>query len=119
MAQQDTTAAGSGTAVAGASLSGDQLHFLTQTQSWGVDHSPELGFRRSGHSVIVFQEDHKLGNHLVTLCIRNGDFKLQEYLNADEARVLAAALLLAADHAESRNLDHDIDVAMKAAKVAA
>lgn len=120
MAQQHTTAAGSGTAaVAGAVTRSDRTHFLTGTDESGFSsHTPALGGRGLSVGVCVFDEK-KFFPYAVVLVLKTGPFSLQESFTTDDARVLAAALLLAADHAERRALDHDIDAAMEAAGVAA
>jgi len=112
MAQQDNTAK------AALSQHGKQAHFLTTTSRHGnTDHNPEMGLRGVEHSVFVFDGENGIDNYPVVLSLTKGGFGVQEYLSADEARTLAAALNMAADHADNA-LDQFIDKALAAAGVA-
>jgi hypothetical protein len=117
MAQQDTPAK------AALSQHGKQAHFLTTTHRLGnTDPSPEMGLRGVEHSVFVFDGENGIDNDPVVLGLTKGGFGVQEYLSADEARTLAAALNMAADHADKAQtnaLDQFIDKALAAAGVAA
>lgn len=96
MAQQDTRT--EATLIQGV----DRATFLTQTDSEGFrwNHA-SLGHHRNEHSVSVFCKSDSLDKHTVTVSLKAGAFSLQEYLTPDEARTLAKALILAADHADA------------------
>ncbi len=80
----------------------DRSHFLLQTDSLGYQWSHAcLGHHQIEHSVVVFEKENADHEHPVVLALKDGPFSLQEYLTTDEARLLAKALLLAADHADS------------------
>jgi hypothetical protein len=105
---------------AAASQRGKQTHFLSTVTRYGdTDTDPKMGHHGIQHTVLVFAGDEVLPAHPVVLCLANEGFGLQEYLTPSEARTLAEALTMAADHADSVELDHDIDAAMAAAGVAA
>lgn len=80
----------------------DRSHFLLQTDSGGFQWShARLGHHQIEHSVLVFEKENADHDHPVVLALKDGPFSLQEYLTTAEARLLAKALLLAADHADS------------------
>jgi hypothetical protein len=80
----------------------DRTHFLQQTDDWGhQQHSAKLGHHEVDHSVLVFGAENVDRDHPVVLVLNGRPFGLQEYLTTAEARLLAKALLLAADHADS------------------
>jgi hypothetical protein len=86
---------------AAASQHGKQTHFLsTVTRHDNTDPNPEIGLRRIEHSVLVFAEQDGLDNHPVVLSLGKDGFGLQEYLTPSEARTLAEALTMAANHAD-------------------
>lgn len=93
MAQQDTTPK----AVAQAGT--DRTHFLIGINTLEYKcSSPAMGFRDVETSVCVFSG---ATDQPVMLVMRSGAFSLHNTLSAEEARTLAAALLLAADHTEA------------------
>ena len=96
MAQQDTR-------TEAALIQGvDRANFLTQTDSDGFRWKHAiLGHHRNEHSVTWFCKSESLEKHTVTVSLQAGAFSLQEYLTPDEARTLAKALTLAADHADA------------------
>jgi hypothetical protein len=106
MAQQDTenTAQRFGTQVAAKrSKTHDVTNLLIHTDRGGFEWSDApLGLEDFSHTVALHNPEiysHLIG-HPVTLAIRTSGFSLQENLTIDEARLLAQALTLAADHAD-------------------
>lgn len=106
MAQQDTenTAPRFGTqAVAKYNERHNVTNFLLHKDLSGFEwHDAPLGIEDLRHKVVVHEKDtdaHMPG-HPVTLRISASGIHLQEYLTTDEARLLAQALTLAADHAD-------------------
>lgn len=90
MAQQDTTPK----AVAQAGT--DRTHFLSGLNADGFEgNTPAMGSRKVETNICVFQ------GAAVMLVMRSGGFDLHNMLTTEEARTLAAALLLAADHTEA------------------
>lgn len=95
MAQQDTTPK----AVAQAST--DRTHFLSGLNADGFEgNTPAMGRRKVETNICVFQD---AANTPVMLVMRSGGFDLHNLLSAEEARTLAAALLMAASHAEDQD----------------
>ena len=80
-----------------------QTHFLRHTDSDGYQ-SPNapMGHHKMVHSVLCFTEK-PIADFHVALSIQAVGFGLQEYLTPEEARTLAAALLMAASHAEDQD----------------
>ena len=109
MAQQDTRTEAA--LIQGA----DRATFLTQTDSDGFRWKHALlGHHRNEHSVTVFCKSDSLEKHTVTVSLKAGAFSLQEYLTPDEARTLAKALTLAADHAEQQQAQAEQDATTEA-----
>lgn len=79
---------------------GNQTHFLSQKKRHGAQHTdPPMGHYAIEHAVFFF-EDRPMGDeHPVALSLKTGGFSAQEYLSVHEARTLAQALNMAADHA--------------------
>lgn len=79
---------------------GNQTYFLSQKRRHGAQNTdPPMGHHAIEHAVFFF-EDRPMGDeHSVALSLKNGGFALQEYLSVHEARTLAQALNMAADHA--------------------
>ena len=82
----------------------DRAHFLRHTDCHGYQ-SPRapMGLDGIDHSVIVFDSKRADEKHPVVLALNKSSFGVQEYLTAEEARTLAAALLMAASHAEDQD----------------
>lgn len=96
----------------------DCTHFLRGHNAAGwVNNRPTLGSRRIDTSVHVFDTD--IDDTPVALALESGGFRLHNYLTASEARVLAAALLMAAGRADELALQHIISTALAAAEVTA
>jgi len=97
MAQQDTRTE------AVAQPSEDRTHFIRHTDADGsTSHSAPLGFYRVEHRVCVFEREHD--DHDVTIALTCGAASIHESLSPDEARTLASALTLAANHADAIKL---------------
>lgn len=95
MAQQDTPAK------AAASQYGKATHFLSKlTRHGNTDPNPEMGHHRLEHSVLVFDGEDGVDKHPVVLFLTKTGFGVQEYLTPNEARTLAEALTMAANHAD-------------------
>lgn len=120
MAQQTTQAAGSGQIEAVARRGTDRTHFLHGRCSGGwLGHGPAMGVFQVDTGVLVFDKQGRADHAPVMLTLEGSAFRLHNFVSVAEARALAAALLLAADHAEELALFRDVDVAMAAAGVAA
>lgn len=80
-------------------------HFLRHIDirgtAWG---QAPMGLNAVNHTVVVLScENHSsMRDHTVVLKLATEGFQLQEYLTPEEARTLARALNLAADHAQER-----------------
>ncbi len=97
MAQQDTRTE------AAQSVMTDRSHFLTHTDSSGTQwNHGVLGSHANEHSVLVFDLHNSVHGFPVVLSTKASGFSVQEYLTPEEARTLAKALTLAADHAEQQ-----------------
>lgn len=93
MAQQDTTPK------VGIQQGADRAHFLTQTDDDGFHwNDARLGSDGAKHGVLVFN---KQSSNPVMFRLEAGCASLIECMTPDEARMLANALLLAADYADS------------------
>jgi hypothetical protein len=106
MAHSDTenTAQGFGTWVAARHNEAHKTtNFLLHKDRGGFEwNDAPLGLQELRHKVAVYSHGsyaHLIG-HPVTLCIGDRGFSLQENLTTDEARLLAQALTLTADHAD-------------------
>ena len=103
-------------ATAEASPGFDRTHFLSGPNThFNASNSPVMGSRQTETSVMVF--DDGLSPNNVIISLKGGDFSLHLALDGAEARTLAKALTMAADHAERAGLNDDIDAAAKAAGV--
>lgn len=79
---------------------GNQTHFLSQKRRHGSqDTEPLIGLLAIKHSVFFFEDGGMGDEHPVALSLQNDGFRVQEYLSVHEARTLAQALNMAADHA--------------------
>ena len=80
---------------------GGQNHFIQHSSTYSGNTFPggEMGSQKVDHCVFVFDEK-GIEDDPVVVSISGGVFSLQEYLSTSEARVLAGALLMAANYAE-------------------
>ena len=84
--------------------SGNRINFMHSIDATGLkwEDSP-LGLRNMRHQVAVLFEEKQA--HSVFFSVDAGGMAMYETLTADEARLLAEALLLAANHAERANAE--------------
>lgn len=109
MAQQDTRTE------AVQQISTDRCNFLKYTDRRGSKWNfAPLGSDAIEHTVLVFQEPNGIPGFPVVLSVKTSGFGLQEYLTPDEARTLAKALTLAADHAEQQQAQAEQDATTEA-----
>jgi hypothetical protein len=117
--QSKTLAAGSSQtlpATAVATKGTDRTHFLSGLGCFGSKSTtPLMGHSESETGVVVFNED--LTEVPVSFSLKNGGFNLHLFFSTAEARTLAQALTMAADHADRARLDADIDAAATVAGV--
>ena len=118
--QSNTLAAGSSQTLpattAVATKGTDRTHFLSGVGYFGnKSTTPLMGHSESETGVVVFNED--LTEVPVSFSLKNGGFNLHLFFSTAEARTLAQALTMAADHADRARLDADIDAAAKVAGV--
>lgn len=79
----------------------DRTHFLSGLNADGFEgNTPAMGSRKVETNICVFQG---AANTPVMLVMRSGGFDLHNMLTTEEARTLAAALLMAASHAEDQD----------------
>lgn len=79
-----------------------QINFLSYISRTVDKRYPggELGLDRVEHNVLVYTDGSGDTLPPVVMALRGGGFSMQQYLTADEARTLAKALMLAANHAD-------------------
>ena len=107
MAQQDTPAAGSGqqqeegTQAVRYVVNSDRSHFLRTVTKSGTDRGMPVD--GSTYNLIVWGTENNLfgrSTGTIVFSIGSGSFNLHEHLTQEQARLLARALNLAADHSE-------------------
>lgn len=107
MAQQHTPAVGSGqqqeegTQAARHIVNDDRSHFLRTEEKHRTSHGMPVD--SSNYNVIVWGTEDNIfsrSHGTIALTIGNGSFSIHEHLTQEQARLLARALSLAADHSE-------------------
>lgn len=79
-------------------------HFLHETSehTGRVFDGRDLGHHKAHHDVFCFAQGETLDGFPVVTSVRSGCFNSQSYYTSAEARVLARALIAAADHADEQ-----------------
>lgn len=107
MAQQDTPAASGGqpqeegTQALRYMVNDDRSHFLRTVTKYGTEYGMPVD--GDTYNVIVWGTEQDISDRhtgTIAFTIKSGSFSLHEHLTPDQARLLARALNLAADHSE-------------------
>lgn len=84
----------------------DRVKFLTVKKEWGNTSGVQIGSNEV--SVLCWLND-LAEKTPITLSVRGGGFDLAQSMSSDEARMLAKALIAAADEADADPLDKAIE----------